>query len=478
MRTAWLSLRARVVLAIALVALAPLLLVFAWSQVDRPVPGRLWTNVRDVMDASKAAAERHAPAAAFDQLAREHRVRLRVVGAGGEVRVDVDADRPTDALERLEAFFLRPASAPTLREIDDAMGPVLDRAEVRLAREHGPFVRCEYEGLLYCQAIATTSSGDAIVYVQQSSFRAVGAVYQLRAQLVRMSLLVWPLAALLAWFTGGRIVRPLQRLRARALARPGQPRGRGDELGREHPPGDEVGDLAAALDAAFGALEDERRAHEEFVADLVHELKSPAASVRACADALEDAPSSDDRTKRLARVLRDSSGTLESTVSRFMDLALAQAGFPREEREPVDLAAIARGVTASMTDDARFGDVVFEVDAPGPVLVLGVQHRLEAMLRELVDNGASFVGRGGHVVVRARVEGDRAVLRVEDDGPGISAVDLPNVFRRYYTTRGHARGSGLGLALVRAVAEAHGGQASALADRAKGAAFEVRLPRS
>jgi signal transduction histidine kinase len=77
-----------------------------------------------------------------------------------------------------------------------------------------------------------------------------------------------------------------------------------------------------------------------------------------------------------------------------------------------------------------------------------------------------------------RREGQDVVLVVEDDGPGIPESEREEVFRRYYTTRGHARGSGLGLALVRAVAEAHGGTARAIAranEQDKGAAFEVRF---
>src|SRR5262249_57190300 len=133
---------------------------------------------------------------------------------------------------------------------------------------------------------------DVIVHVEQSSYRAVGEVYQLRAQLLRMGLLLWPIAVILAWFTGSRIVKPIERVgrqtmdRSRRVARL-EPQSR-----------DEIGDLTAAFNALLDALHAERKQHEEFVADLVHELKSTVASVRASADALDSAEA-DERTKRL-----------------------------------------------------------------------------------------------------------------------------------------------------------------------------------
>jgi two-component system sensor histidine kinase ChvG len=464
-----LSLRTRAIAAIVLVALAPHLLVFVWTQLDRPVPGQVWGNVRDAMEEARGAVLRGNNV--LDSVAIKRGVRLRVVRIrDGVVTYDDDDDRPTSFGDRIEAFFLRPAGAPTLRQLDDAMPRVIDRDEVRVARDAGSYVACQWVELLYCQAIGTAvdkDGSDVIVHVEQSSYRAVGEVYQLRAQLLRMGLLLWPIAVILAWFTGSRIVKPIERLRRQTMDR-------SRRVSRLEPQShDEIGDLTAAFNALLDALQAERRQHEEFVADLVHELKSTVASVRASADALDSAEA-DDRTKRLARVLRESSGKLEGTVSRFLDLARADAGFPKEERESVDVSELATNVVASLRDDPRFADVTFEADAPKEARISGVAVRLESMLRELLENGASFVPRGGHVRAIVRREGDDVVLVVEDDGPGIPEGEREEVFRRYYTTRGHARGSGLGLALVRAVAEAHGGTARVVA-REKGAAFEVRF---
>lgn len=195
------------------------------------------------------------------------------------------------------------------------------------------------------------------------------------------------------------------------------------------------------------------------MADLVHELKSPVAAVRAAAEALAGA-STDERTARLTRAIEASGSRLENVVARFLDLSRAEAGFPNEARDPVDLGAL---IEECVAEDVRIA-VVRDV-APG-LHAQGIESRLSAMVRELLDNAASF---GSRVTITAQRSEGAIVIRVEDDGPGIAPTDLERVFDRYYTTRGNARGTGLGLPLVRAVAEAHGGSAWAESGAAGGA---------
>jgi signal transduction histidine kinase len=114
-------------------------------------------------------------------------------------------------------------------------------------------------------------------------------------------------------------------------------------------------------------------------------------------------------------------------------------------------------------------------DAPGEgVRVHGVASRLESVLRNLIDNALSFARTRVHVEVRR--EGQDAEVVVSDDGPGITAEDMPHVFERFFTTRGDRRGTGLGLALARAVVEAHAGTIQAQSPPEGGARFVVRLP--
>ena len=103
----------------------------------------------------------------------------------------------------------------------------------------------------------------------------------------------------------------------------------------------------------------------------------------------------------------------------------------------------------------------------------GIPLRLESVIRNLLDNALHFAGPAGQVTLRIDRRADAVELRVLDDGPGISAEDLPHVFERFYTRR-RVGGTGLGLALARAIVEAHGGTLAV--EPRTGACFVVRLP--
>ena len=130
--------------------------------------------------------------------------------------------------------------------------------------------------------------------------------------------------------------------------------------------------------------------------------------------------------------------------------------------------------------DPRYKGVSFVVESNEPQVVRGVRRRLDALVRELVDNAASFAAQGGSVKVALASAPEGLRLDVEDDGPGIAKEDLARVFQRFFTTRGDRRGTGLGLALVEAVAVAHGGTARVASPTVgnHGTTFTVVLPRA
>ncbi|WP_394821873.1 ATP-binding protein [Pendulispora albinea] len=479
------SLRLRVMAAIVLVALAPSMLVFAWSLVDRQVPGRMWGTVRDAAEEAKRAIEEDAPASELSRVARARKVRLRILDENGAAVFDVDADSPGDAESRVESFVFGAKDGTTAREFDEQLGPMLVRPDVLEAKRAGWYVACDYLPLVLCQAIAISRTGASagegktrIVHVQMSSWRAVQEVYVLRAHLLKLTMVILPLAIVLAFYMGRRVVRPIEQLRQQALAKAAAESPKGTLLPERH---DEVGVLADAFNALLVALGKKRADNEAFVADLVHELKNPLAAVRAAADTLAESAIDPARAERLSRVLRDSTTKLDRLVTQFLELARAEAGMPNEERSEVELGALVTGLVESLRDDPRYTRVTFvskEIEAGSPpARVRGVVHRLDALFRELLENAASFAGDGGHVGVVIGQTSGEVIVAVHDDGPGVAAGDLPRVFDRFFTTRGSRRGTGLGLSLVKAVAEAHGGQVTVRAAAGEGTTFEVRLPR-
>ncbi|WP_437683425.1 sensor histidine kinase [Sorangium sp. So ce131] len=477
------SLRLRTTALVVAVLLAPMLFVFAFLLVER----RAWSRVLGNADfaAREAAAALDALGGAspadprvherLDALARTHLLRLRLVDAAGEVAADADHDRGTDLGQRVGDLLLGAIEAEALDAFDAALGPLGQRAELAEARRGLAARGCEFSRsatLLVCHAVSATRSG--YVHAQDSSRRPAAHLLYLRGALPRLVAITLPLSLLLALLLTRSFVRPLEALRRRALAKVHEPTPRAD-LPLQGPA--ELQDLAAAFNALLATLEERRGANEAFVADLVHELKNPVAAIRGCADALADAPAERERAARLSRLLKESSHRLDALVSQFLELARAEAGMPHEERSRVDLAALARGIVDAMADDGRFPGVHFAVSGAARAEVVGVAYRLESVLRNLLENAASFSGPGGEVHVAIAARDDRRVeVTVSDTGPGIAEEALPRVFQRFFTTRGGERGSGLGLALVRAVVEAHGGSVSASSTPGRGATFRVELP--
>lgn len=511
----WTSLRTNAVLMVLAMLVLPQAIVIGWSAMERDIGGKLQSSTRETAkDAAEAlesarAAGLDVPATQMllEEVATQHTARIRVVRRDGTERFDLDRDQGTDFVHQVGTLFFGPDGAPTLREFDETLGPVEKRPEIVKATAWPAPVPAPDQGahahplpdgdtgcrtspahkLLVCHAVRTVKTDDGVdaIYVQESSRRAVRALYDLRYQLLRLSLIMLPFALGFSWWMGRRMVHPIEWLRERVLekARSANPRADLDA-----PPGDEVADLASAFNGLLGSLDEKRRANEAFIADLVHEFKNPVAAIRTCAETLDSGGVDEKRAARLSKILADSSTRLDALVSQFLELARAEAGMPNEVRGPVDLAALARGITATI--EQGHPELTFAVDAESPATVVGVEPRLDSVVRNLVDNAASFAGEGGEVrvsVKRDPEDAQQVVLEVCDTGPGIPEKDLPHMFERFFTTRAVAgggaepsarkqKGTGLGLALVKAVAEAHGGHVSARSSVGAGTTFRVVLP--
>jgi two-component system sensor histidine kinase ChvG len=289
-----------------------------------------------------------------------------------------------------------------------------------------------------------------------------------RMRLTHVLTAVVPGAAIVGIYLGWRLVRPVEKLRAQVERQlRDDVEGARITLDRH----DELGDLARAFDGLVGKLRDKNRQNEAFVQDLVHEMKNPLAALRAATEALAgDRAALDERTARLVHVLDDGVGRLDHVVTDLLELARAESGLLHEERRVVDVGELAVGVVAALAE-ARRVRVRVQVSR---ALLRCVPERIESALRNLVDNALDF---GTQVHVTVTLNDRTVVMDVHDDGAGIPADALPRVFERFFTTRGAKKGTGLGLALVRAIAEAHGGTVAVTSTAAAGTTFAMRLPR-
>ncbi|EME98940.1 integral membrane sensor signal transduction histidine kinase [Streptomyces mobaraensis NBRC 13819 = DSM 40847] len=241
---------------------------------------------------------------------------------------------------------------------------------------------------------------------------------------------------------------------------------------------DEITRLATSFNTMLAELEDAVAAQRRLVADASHELRTPLTALRTNAELLARAerltPAQRDRAAgALGRQLREVTGLVNDLIE------LARDEEPRQlvERVRLDLltescVAAARGHWPATPFTLRTGDVA-------DVTVPGVPARLARLLANLLDNAAKFSPPGAAVEVRLDRRPDAVELTVRDHGPGISDEDRPHVFDRFYRSR-QARalpGSGLGLAMARQIARAHGAELTAeRPPSGPGALFRLRFP--
>ncbi|MGW5609264.1 sensor histidine kinase [Streptomyces sp. NPDC003753] len=286
-------------------------------------------------------------------------------------------------------------------------------------------------------------------------------------------------------------LRPLSRVAATATRVSELPLASGEVAlpprAPESDPRSEVGRVAGAFNRMLGHVEDaltKRHASEErlrsFAADASHELRTPVASVRGHAELalLHPGPVPPEVTRALERIAAES-GRMGEMVDDLLLLARLDAGRPLERR-PVD---VTRLVLDAVTDARAAGPGHgWTMELPEePVTVTGDAYRLHQVLANLLANARLHTPVGTKVTVSLETDGTAAVLTVHDDGPGVPAEIQSGVFERF-TRAEHRRrpehrggGAGLGLSIVAAVTEAHGGSVS-LESRPGATTFTVRLP--
>ena len=278
-------------------------------------------------------------------------------------------------------------------------------------------------------------------------------------------------ALLLGWLVAGRVLRPVQRITETARA--------SSETDLHHRvglevPDDELKELADTLDSLLEALERAFSSQRAFSANVSHELRTPLAILRAEAEIKLADPEATQSERDFARRILDSTEQGERTVDGLLALARSESGLL--SRAEVDLAELTGDVVGDLAASANQVELTLDL---GEATAWGDRALLERLVANLVENAIRHNVQGGWVRVEVAQEAGEAVLRVGNSGPRLTPEEVDTFFEPFVRRQesGAGRdGLGLGLSIVRAIVQSHGGTVSARARRDGGLGVEVRLP--
>ncbi|MFE0022025.1 sensor histidine kinase [Amycolatopsis sp. NPDC059021] len=284
---------------------------------------------------------------------------------------------------------------------------------------------------------------------------------------------VMALAAVLGWFTARRALRPVRSITAAAQRAADQELGTRIRLPGPH---DEIKELADAFDHMLARLERSFAGQRRFIANAAHELKTPVAAQRAVTEVAIARPDTAAETVALGRKVLAGLDRQERVLAGL--LALAQNAETVRKNDIVDLAGLADDILGERL--ARGGEHLTLRPELAETKVRGDAVLLEQLVRNLVDNAFIHNGPGGWVSVHTAGSATTCVLEIANTGPHIRVTDGDELFepfrRSCFDRADPPPGSGLGLSVVRAIAEAHGGCVAAQPRTEGGLVVRVSLP--
>jgi two-component system sensor histidine kinase BaeS len=324
-------------------------------------------------------------------------------------------------------------------------------------------------------------NGHTVGVLTMLSFRQVTEAGDLRFQtgqyratwMVGMNALL--LAGLLAIWLARTLLNPVHRIAkaTHALAR-------GDYASRVVTRSrDELGQLAHDFNKLALTLERNETMRREFVADVSHELRTPLAIIRGELEALEDGVRQLDAAA--IHSLQAEVGTLSKLIDDLYQLSLADLGTMTYRKVDVDVGRLLETVVDTFQERLRKAPLTLELCLPpAPVTILADESRLQQVFNNLLENSLRYTDAGGQLRIACVATTDGVTVELMDSAPGVDDASLPRLFDRFYrveASRNRASGgAGLGLAICRAIVDAHGGSIRASASPLGGLWLTIHLP--
>ena len=416
---------------------------------------------------------------ALERVAKRTRMRIRLLTSKGRLIADSHIKGAPEGPEPPVPKLFGSSRWPDRKHPPDQPstdpGPLQDRTEIKGARRGQLSTatrvheRIQRVFLFVALPVMVNRRVEGVVYITRSTVPVLRSLYRLRTHLYMVLAVALGLTVLMSFFLAWTISRPLTHLTSAARRIAEGDRSVSLHLHRS----DEIGQLARNFDAMVQKLDARASYISEFAANISHEFKTPLASIRGAAELLADGADEDPEARQrfLQNILSDTV-RLDRLVSRILELSRIEATL--EHRELFDFADLVLRVAD------RFPDHPVEVHLEDDALPFwGNRAHLESALGALVENAVVYSPKDQRVDISAGLD-DRGtlVVTVEDRGRGISEANQSKVLQRFFTTEAASGGTGLGLAMVATVVQAHGGKLELTSEPGKGSRFQFRLPSS
>jgi len=296
-----------------------------------------------------------------------------------------------------------------------------------------------------------------------------------RIFIVTMTLLI-VVAAGVGWFMAKRAVsgveavtRTAQKISAGSLA---------ERVPVKHG-GDEIDQLATTFNQMLDRIQTLLTEIKEMSDNIAHDLRSPVARIRGWAEVTLTTSKSLGEYESMAASTVEECDRLLDMINTMLFISKTEAGLETPSRASVDMGALVRSACELFEPSAEDKHIALEWQAPEKKFLLGDSRMLQRMLSNILDNAVKYTTPGGAVRVAVSETDQNILITIQDTGIGISEVDLPRIFERFYRSDQSRSepGTGLGLSLARAVAHAHGGDITVSSKLNQGSTFTVSLPK-